>query len=63
MAPYGLGHAVPLPNAFSAGLPGVTFDPSRQVSTLGGQPAVENPGMLAQWGITWGDTKDGDTVL
>lgn len=62
MAPYGLGHAAPLPTAFSTTLPGVTYNPARQVSTIDGTPAVENPAALAHWGLTWGDTKDGDTV-
>ncbi|GAA4490517.1 hypothetical protein GCM10023191_022800 [Actinoallomurus oryzae] len=62
MVPYGLGHAAPLPNAFSTSLPGVTFDPARQVSMVAGQPAVENPASLSQWAITWGDTQNGDTV-
>jgi putative ATP-grasp target RiPP len=62
MVPFGLGHAAPLPTSFTATLPGVTYDQTRQVSTISGVPAVENPAALAQWAITWGDTKDGDTV-
>lgn len=63
MAPYGLAHAVPLPTSFSSSLPGVSYDSARQISTVGGEAAVENPDMLAQWAVTWGDTKDGDTVI
>jgi putative ATP-grasp target RiPP len=62
MSPYGLTHSTPLPRAFTASTPGVSYDPTRQVSTAAGQPVVENPGALAQWGITWGDTQNGDTV-
>lgn len=62
MSPYGLGHAAPLPATFTASMPGVTYDPALQVSTVDGVPAVESPDMLAQWAVTWGDTKNGDTV-
>lgn len=62
MTPYGLTHAAPLPAAFSAALPGVTYDPARQISTTDGTPTVENPAALAQWAVTWGDTNNGDTV-
>jgi hypothetical protein len=60
--PYGLGHAIPLPPKFNPTMPGVTYDQATQVSTIAGTPVVENPAMLGAWGVTWGDTKDGDTL-
>lgn len=62
MAPFGLAHAAPLPADYTTSLPGVSWDTSRQVSMVEGSPVVENPAALTQWALTWGDTKNGDTV-
>lgn len=62
MAPFGLGHAAPLPPAFTAALDGVGYDHTRQISTVAGEPAVNQPAALARWAVSWGDTQGGDTL-
>lgn len=60
MVPFGLTFAAPVPDEFTASLPGVKFDPALQVSTHQGQPVVTSdlPG-TCEW--TWGDTKQSDS--
>ncbi len=56
MAPYGLTHQVYLDPAYTAPIPGIVYDPQRQLSTVGGNPLVEQPDLMRQFTVTWGTT-------
>ncbi|GAA2422691.1 hypothetical protein GCM10010191_38140 [Actinomadura vinacea] len=56
MVPYGLRHQVHLDGAYTASIPGIVYDPHRQLSTVGGRPLVEQPALMRQYTVTWGTT-------
>lgn len=56
MDPYGLRHQVQLDSAYTAPIPGLMYDPQRQLSTLGGSPLVEQPDLMRQYSVTWNTT-------
>lgn len=56
MDPYGLSHQVQLNETYTTPISGIVYDPSRQLSTIGGRPLVEQPTLLRQYTVTWGTT-------
>lgn len=62
MVPYGLTHQVSLPEVFTTDPPGVTYDPTAQLSLVNGRPLAAQPLILKAWTTTWGTTnKDNKT--
>jgi hypothetical protein len=56
MEPFGLTHQVRLNPEYTTPIPGIVYDPSRQLSTVGGRPLSEQPELIRQYTVTWGTT-------
>lgn len=56
MIPYGLRHQVHIGGAYTSPIPGLAYDPQRQLSTVGDRPLVEQPDLMRQYSVTWNTT-------